>query len=67
MSFLAILLWLTRRVLPYLYKTKGIGMKSIARKPSKLLAQSTPNLRYIAEAKRGKPAPNILRNKSFPA
>jgi hypothetical protein len=30
-----------------------------------VLAQSTPRLRYAAPAKRGNPAPNIERIKSF--
>lgn len=47
--------------------TKGMGINITERKPSKLLAQPTPRLLYIAEAKRGKPAPKLDRIKSLPA
>ena len=49
------------------YKTNGIGMKAIERKPKVLLAQPTPRLLYMADANNGKPAPKDDRIKSFPA
>jgi hypothetical protein len=42
-------------------------MKAIDKKPNVELAQLTPKLLYIADAKRGKPAPNEDLIKSFPA
>jgi len=50
-----------------LESTNGIGMNAMLKKPSKLDAQSTPSLSYIAVANSGNPAPNELLKKSFPA
>lgn len=44
-----------------------MGMKAMARKPSKLEAQPTPSLSYMALANRGKPAPKEDLMKSLPA
>lgn len=66
-SLRANLLWLTRRVFPYLYRMKGIGMNRMARHPSRVDAHSVPRFLYIAPAKSGKPAPNADRMRSLPA
>lgn len=42
-----------------------MGMKAIEMKASVLLAQPTPRSMYIAEAKRGKPVFDNLRQHSF--
>ena len=52
---------------PYLYSRIGMGTNAQARSASRVLAQPTPRLRYVAPAKSGNPAPNMERMKSFPA
>jgi len=50
-----------------LINTKGIGMKAMEINASVELAQPTPKSMYMAEAKRGNPAPKADLMKSLPA
>lgn len=52
---------------PYRYRINGMGMKTMDKNPSKLLAQSTPKRRYMAFANSGKAAPNADLTRSLPA
>jgi len=48
-------------------KRTGTGNITAVKKPSKDVAQGTPRLWYIAEAKSGKPAPTKDRMSVLPA
>jgi len=52
---------------PYLYSRMGMGTNAQARSASRVLAQPTPRLRYVAPAKSGNAAPKMERIKSLPA
>ena len=50
-----------------LCSANGIGINTIPKNASKVLAHPTPKFLYMAVAKAGKPAPKELRMKSLPA
>lgn len=53
-------------LLPYFNNTNGKGRNTIVKQPSNVQAQSTPRLWNMADAKRGKPEPNMDLMKSLP-